>query len=77
MPDSLPRSHLVRPKLAIMDACIAKLDAVLTKLVLHSFRIVPSGIHSSHYTPSIKSAKTVPKDEQHHHQYGIRPYRSS
>jgi len=32
IPDGRPRTHLVRPKLAIMDACIAKLDVVTAKM---------------------------------------------
>jgi hypothetical protein len=34
-PDRRPRTHLVRPNLAIMDECIAKLDTVVLKLVCH------------------------------------------
>ncbi|KAF9532345.1 hypothetical protein CPB83DRAFT_847686 [Crepidotus variabilis] len=32
IPNGLPRTHLVRPQLAIMDNCIEKLDAVIRKL---------------------------------------------
>ena len=33
LPDGTPRTRMVLPKLAVMDSCIERLDAVLLKLV--------------------------------------------
>ncbi|KAG2020498.1 hypothetical protein CC2G_005832 [Coprinopsis cinerea AmutBmut pab1-1] len=36
LPNRLPRTYLVGPKLAVMDKCIASLDSVIQKLVCSS-----------------------------------------
>ena len=44
LPNRLPRSHLVGPRLAIIEKCIAELHLVLARLVSYVFILQLTGV---------------------------------